>query len=291
MSIAWLNYVLDDSPATGGARLVHLVLADRANDDGRCFPSLADVARRARLSVAQARRQTRRLIALGQLQILKPGGGVRPGGRVGNANLYQLLRTDGTLAPAQGLPGTTTLASAPQTLASARLNPSARARKPSRRRQPNQQEPTVEPSNNQQGHALRSHGTVVAAVADPKGEEFQKALDEKRADFAHAQGGRAPRPAASGMSAELRKGFRGERPRESWCGGRIPEGEQRRTFELLQGVSGLDRADARDLARIAPYPAFEQALAAMDGRWVRNPGGWLRRAVMNGWKATGKNVV
>lgn len=67
-------------------------------------------------------------------------------------------------------------------------------------------------------------------------------------------------------------------------GGRIPEAEQHRTYELLKGVPGLDRADARDLARIAPYRAFEEALAALDGQRVRNVGGWLRRAVGEGWK-------
>ncbi len=47
MSIKLMSAVWDDKRTTGAARLVLLSLADQANDEGVCWPSIATIARRA----------------------------------------------------------------------------------------------------------------------------------------------------------------------------------------------------------------------------------------------------
>lgn len=87
MSIALLNYVFDRSEARGSERLVLLVLADRADDLGRCWPGVADIARRSRLSQRQTRRLIERLRTAGELIIEQAGGGTRTSG-AGRTNRY-----------------------------------------------------------------------------------------------------------------------------------------------------------------------------------------------------------
>jgi len=161
MSNRWLTYVFERSPSRAGARLVALALADRADEDGRCWPAVADTARRAGLSEGQTRKLVRQLVDAGELRIIEHGGGVRPGGRAGRTNTYQLVRRDGdkaagleTLAPATGLDNPETLAPARETLAPANTNPSAGAcgTLAPARGEPSV-EPTVEPSRNHQRRA------------------------------------------------------------------------------------------------------------------------------------------
>ena len=50
MSIKWMGWVGDESPYKGTQLLIHLWLADFANDDGICWPSQATVGKKARCS-------------------------------------------------------------------------------------------------------------------------------------------------------------------------------------------------------------------------------------------------
>lgn len=85
MSIKIMSWVLDHSPYVGKARLVHVVLADHANDDGYCWPSQATIARRAGCSVEHVRVTVKQMVAEGFIQIIEPGT------REGDSHRYQLM--------------------------------------------------------------------------------------------------------------------------------------------------------------------------------------------------------
>lgn len=67
--------VWDDSPYDGKALLLHLAIADFANDDGLAFPSQATLARKARASDEWVRQTIRRMEADGYLVLVTPSGG------------------------------------------------------------------------------------------------------------------------------------------------------------------------------------------------------------------------
>ena len=80
MSIAIISRVLNSPEPKGAARLVLLVYADRCDDDGgRCFPSIADTARRAAMSRTQAQTHTQALINGGFLEVVANANGGPPG--------------------------------------------------------------------------------------------------------------------------------------------------------------------------------------------------------------------
>lgn len=68
MSIRWLSEVWDHSPYKGSARLVHLALADNANDEGECFPHLPTVIRKSTVSRPVVYRVLRQMMADGLLK-------------------------------------------------------------------------------------------------------------------------------------------------------------------------------------------------------------------------------
>ena len=78
--------------------LVMLALADWSDDDGRCWPSMDAIARKARLSRSQAQRIAHRLIKVGFLQVTGNDAGGAPGmTRRYQINLRALTgRTDAT---------------------------------------------------------------------------------------------------------------------------------------------------------------------------------------------------
>ena len=77
MSIKAMQWVFDNSPYTGGGRLVHLALADKANDhnDYELWMHQAKIGAMARLSVNQVGRVLRQMVDDGYLELLEKGGG------------------------------------------------------------------------------------------------------------------------------------------------------------------------------------------------------------------------
>lgn len=78
MSLVWAN-----SPFSGTALLIELALADFANDEGRCWPSIASVAKKARCSETWVHKTIRRMQKMGRLK-------ADIGGGRGKANVYWL---------------------------------------------------------------------------------------------------------------------------------------------------------------------------------------------------------
>jgi hypothetical protein len=71
MSNRVLNYVWDHSPSTGTELLVLLSLADQANDDGICWPSVRSLCRRSRIKRRHAQRIIAVLEARGEIEITR----------------------------------------------------------------------------------------------------------------------------------------------------------------------------------------------------------------------------
>lgn len=85
MSIKYMTCVWEsDRPWAGSVLLVMLALADYANDDGYCWPSIGSVARKCRLSERQAQRIIRDLVDDRSLEIAKHGDGR------GNTTFYRI---------------------------------------------------------------------------------------------------------------------------------------------------------------------------------------------------------
>lgn len=69
-NVAW---VLDHSPYKGTQRLIHVIIADCANDEGGiCWPSQAFIARRAACSVETVRTTVKQMISDGHLVVVSP---------------------------------------------------------------------------------------------------------------------------------------------------------------------------------------------------------------------------
>jgi len=78
VSTRWLGYVWEHSPYKGAARLIHLAIADNANDAGECWPHLPTIIRKANISQASAYEALKRMQADGLLRydgafICRPG--------------------------------------------------------------------------------------------------------------------------------------------------------------------------------------------------------------------------
>lgn len=74
MSIRVMSWVWDRGPARGSELLVLLALADFANDDGECWPSMRRIAEKARMTERGAQKIARRLVDDGFLEINTGGG-------------------------------------------------------------------------------------------------------------------------------------------------------------------------------------------------------------------------
>lgn len=85
MSIRVMSWVWDHGPTDRDELLVMLALADYADDEGACYPSMAGIAEKARLTERGARGIVRRLEASGWLAV-KVGGG-----RGGKSN-YRIIK-------------------------------------------------------------------------------------------------------------------------------------------------------------------------------------------------------
>jgi hypothetical protein len=74
MSIHWADWVWENGPGNVQDNLVLLRLAYRADQDGFCFPSIADVVKGTRLSERAVCRSISNLQRDGWMEILKGGG-------------------------------------------------------------------------------------------------------------------------------------------------------------------------------------------------------------------------
>jgi hypothetical protein len=75
MSIRWIARVWETSPYRGERLLLHLALADFANDEGVCWPSQPTLARKARVSVEFIRQSLKQMIVDDLLDVERVGGG------------------------------------------------------------------------------------------------------------------------------------------------------------------------------------------------------------------------
>lgn len=97
MSIRVMSLVWDGYQGSGSELLALLALADWSDDEGRCFPSVAAIGRKTRLSEKQARRVVHSLIDDGVVKVVAG----KDGGR--GSRRYQIvldrLRAELTYAP------------------------------------------------------------------------------------------------------------------------------------------------------------------------------------------------
>ncbi len=98
MSVRVMSRVWDSSQSSGGARLVLLAIADFCDDEGKAYPAVPTLARKANLSERATQYAIRELEALGELQ-------VRPNAGRSRSNVYVVtLASDGAKsAPVQNL--------------------------------------------------------------------------------------------------------------------------------------------------------------------------------------------
>ena len=85
MSIKWSGMVWHNSQQTGSGLLVLLAIADHANDDGICWPSVARLARMARVSERQCQRLISQLVNAGELAVERGGHGPK------STTVYRML--------------------------------------------------------------------------------------------------------------------------------------------------------------------------------------------------------
>lgn len=84
MSIKIMSWVWDHSPYDGKALLLHLALADFANDAGECWPSQPTLAAKARCTERHVRDTVSQMVIHGYVEIVEPSNGI-------NATRYKLI--------------------------------------------------------------------------------------------------------------------------------------------------------------------------------------------------------
>ena len=75
MSVRWISHVWETSPYEGRRLLLHLALADFANDEGTCFPSQKTLALKARTTEAWVSASVKQMTKDGLLEIVERGSG------------------------------------------------------------------------------------------------------------------------------------------------------------------------------------------------------------------------
>lgn len=86
VSVKIISWVWENSPYEGKELLLHLAMADHANDSGWFFAAQTSLASKARCSVEHVRLTARRMVADGYLVVEKVGSSV------GRATEYRLIR-------------------------------------------------------------------------------------------------------------------------------------------------------------------------------------------------------
>ena len=106
MSIKVTNWVWARSESRNGARLVMLALADRADDEGRAWPSVEDLCERTRLSRRAVQKGIAELVRIGELKVEQGGGRhqrnryrIIPKLRTSDAVTHQEPRTSDAVSP------------------------------------------------------------------------------------------------------------------------------------------------------------------------------------------------
>lgn len=117
MTLVWEHY-----PGGGTELLALLALADWSDDDGRCYPSVASIAKKTRLSVSQARRVVHSLIEESFVSVV----GNENGGPPGATRQYQVNL--GHLAACMDVTPTASTSASPTTGTHARGTASTDAR-------------------------------------------------------------------------------------------------------------------------------------------------------------------
>lgn len=104
MSLRVMTVVWDESPRKGGELIVLLALADWANEDGVCWPSVAKLAERARMSERSVQKVLTRLKDAGEVEI-HYGGFISGRNRT---NTYRVLTGRTFDTPSRAAPPATT---------------------------------------------------------------------------------------------------------------------------------------------------------------------------------------
>lgn len=96
MSAKQVRRVLEHSQSRGGTRLVLLVIAEHAHDDGTgSWPSKSTMAREANMKPRQVQRNLRELEAMGEVHIAPQAGGSKHTRTDRRPNLYTITLADG----------------------------------------------------------------------------------------------------------------------------------------------------------------------------------------------------
>lgn len=103
MSIKVMTWVWANSPYSGERLLLHLALADFANDEGICFPSHSTLAKKARCSTGWVAQTIKQMQKDALIEIVEPAGMGR--GKVGRYRLTKGL-TELDLNEEKGLTAT-----------------------------------------------------------------------------------------------------------------------------------------------------------------------------------------
>lgn len=85
MSVHWMSWVWESGPCDPVDRYILLKLADNADQEGRCFPSMSDISVKTCYSESTIRRAIQNLSKGGWLTVIKGLG-------KGNNSQYQLLK-------------------------------------------------------------------------------------------------------------------------------------------------------------------------------------------------------
>lgn len=192
MSIKLMNAVLDDDTITDPTEtLLLLALADHANDEGVCWPSIDRLAQRARVSERQAQRLIGKLIDDGRLEADRRGGR-------GRATYYKLTITKGdmsvTVSRSKGDTHVTVTRGERVTSATERVTPvTERVTSTTQKGDTHVTPTTNEPPMN---HQLEP--PIVGGVGEGAEESFQNGGEGETADAAQA-----PDAAAVELPAEV----------------------------------------------------------------------------------------
>lgn len=186
MSVSIMAQAWKDSPYKGEKLLVLLALADFANDEGKCWPAISTIARKARITDRAAFRILAEFRQDGVVEVLKQGGGR------GKLTVYQVNPAGKTLTESQGNSEAETLTLSAETLTVA-------ARNPDRTCMRNKEEPSgnhhiEQPSSSGEPQTGSPGGGTKKKKADPRHRIFMTLIHDAHLHFvkvAPALGGAA----------------------------------------------------------------------------------------------------